>query len=347
GQETVAITVSEPVTEILLNAAELAIQSVSVQTAGGEVVDGTATLDEAAERARLLFPSPIPAGEHRLTLRFTGILNDRLHGFYRSTYKDASGVSHVIAATQFEATDARRGFPCWDEPALKAVFGVTLVIPEALVAVSNARVTGESPAGAGRKAVAFADTIRMSTYLVAFVVGDLEATDPVMVGATPLRVWCVPGSVTWPASPSTWAPSPSSSSRATTGCRTRATSSTCWRSRTSRRARWRTSARSPIARPRCWSTRRSPPTPSASASRTWWPTRSPTCGLATSSPCCGGTASGSTRPSPPSWSCSRSTPGSRSGSAGPPSECRARPRWASTVSTTPGPSSSRYGPPAT
>ena len=61
------------------------------------------------------------------------------------------------------------------------------------MAVSNARVTGESPAGAGRKAVAFADTIRMSTYLVAFVVGDLEATDPVMVGATPLRVWCVPG----------------------------------------------------------------------------------------------------------------------------------------------------------
>jgi puromycin-sensitive aminopeptidase len=181
------------VTEILLNAAELAIQSVSVQTAGGEVVDGTATLDEAAERARLTFPRPIPPGEHRLTLAFTGILNDRLHGFYRSTYKDAAGGSHTIAATQFEATDARRGFPCWDEPAFKAVFGVTLVIPGALVAVSNARVTGESPAGAGRKAVAFADTIRMSTYLVAFVVGDLEATDPVMVGATPLRVWCVPG----------------------------------------------------------------------------------------------------------------------------------------------------------
>ena len=164
GQETVAITVSEPVTEILLNAAELAIQSVSVQTAGGEVVDGTATLDEAAERARLTFPRPIPPGEHRLTLAFTGILNDRLHGFYRSTYKDAAGGSHTIAATQFEATDARRGFPCWDEPAFKAVFGVTLVIPGALVAVSNARVTGESPAGAGRKAVAFADTIRMSTW---------------------------------------------------------------------------------------------------------------------------------------------------------------------------------------
>ena len=58
-----------------------------------------------------------------------GSLNDRLHGFYRSTYKDAAGASHTIAATQFEATDARRGFPCWDEPAFKAVFGVTLVDP--------------------------------------------------------------------------------------------------------------------------------------------------------------------------------------------------------------------------
>ncbi|MGH7315144.1 MAG: M1 family metallopeptidase [Candidatus Rokuibacteriota bacterium] len=193
GEETVAITVKEPVSEIVLNAAELAIQSVSVRTAEGAVVEGSAGLDEAAERARLLFPAPIPPGEHRLTLRFTGTLNDRLHGFYRSTYKDAAGASHTIAATQFEATDARRGFPCWDEPALKAVFGITLVVPEALAAISNTRVISETPTGSGKKTVAFADSIRMSTYLVAFVVGELEATEPVMVGATPLRVWCVPG----------------------------------------------------------------------------------------------------------------------------------------------------------
>ena len=193
GEETIAITVTEPVTEIVLNAAELSIQSARVATADGMTVEGSATLDEAAERARLLFPSPIPAGEHRLTLRFTGILNDRLHGFYRSTYKDTAGASHVIAATQFEATDARRGFPCWDEPALKAVFGVTLVVPERLAAISNTRVKSETPTGAGKKTVVFADSIRMSTYLVAFVVGELEATPPVMVGPTPLRVWCVPG----------------------------------------------------------------------------------------------------------------------------------------------------------
>jgi puromycin-sensitive aminopeptidase len=193
GEETIAITVGEPVSEIVLNAAELAVQSASVQTADGAVVQGSAALEAEEERVRLLFPSPIPAGEHRLTISFTGALNDRLRGFYRSTYKDAAGGFHTIAATQFEATDARRCFPCWDEPALKAVFSATLVIPEGLVAVSNTRATGETPAGPGKKAVAFADSIKMSTYLVAFVVGELEASEAVMVGQTPLRVWCVPG----------------------------------------------------------------------------------------------------------------------------------------------------------
>ena len=194
GEETVSVTLSEPVSEIVLNAAELQIQEVSAWPAeGGGPIHGSAALDEAAERARLLFPGPLAAGEWRLTIRFSGILNDRLHGFYRSTYKDAAGVSHTIAATQFEAVDARRAFPCWDEPALKAVFSATLVVPERLAAVSNTRMVEETSAAPGKKAVRFADSIKMSTYLVAFVVGELVATDPVMVGPTPLRVWCVPG----------------------------------------------------------------------------------------------------------------------------------------------------------
>jgi len=144
GEETIAIAVAEPVSEIVLNAAELTVQSASVAVADGAVVPGSAALETEPERVRLRFPSPIPAGEHRLTIAFTGTLNDRLRGFYRSTYTDAAGVSHIIAATQFEATDARRGFPCWDEPAFKAVFGVTLVIPEALYRL------GEVYSGDGR-----------------------------------------------------------------------------------------------------------------------------------------------------------------------------------------------------
>src|SRR5207247_10410922 len=96
-------------------------------------------------------------------------------------------------ASRSGAADARRAFPCWDGPAWKATFQVTLVVPDGFAAVSNTAMAREAPAGPGRRAVTFAETIRMSTYLVAFVVGELEATEPVMTGQTPLRVWCVPG----------------------------------------------------------------------------------------------------------------------------------------------------------
>src|SRR5262249_3822473 len=155
-------TVREPVSEIVVNAAELEIQSVAIEQPDGTLLQGSTSLDPAAERARLLFPAAVPAGECRLRLGFTGVLNDRLHGFYRSTYKDAAGASRTLAATQFESTDARRAFPCWDEPACKAVFGVTLIVPDGLAAVSNTSIVSESSVPGGKRAVSFADTIRMS-----------------------------------------------------------------------------------------------------------------------------------------------------------------------------------------
>jgi puromycin-sensitive aminopeptidase len=192
GDETIAIAVAEPVREIELNAIELAVDEAVVVDAAGREQRGRVTLDEATERCRLAFAEPLAPGAGRLRLVFRGTLNDKLRGFYRSVYKDPSGVSRTMAATQFEATDARRAFPCWDEPDFKAVFAVTLVVDPALTAISNTRIVGETRED-GRKVVRFADTIRMSTYLVAFVVGELEHTEPSMVGPTPLRVWCVPG----------------------------------------------------------------------------------------------------------------------------------------------------------
>src|SRR3970282_331940 len=94
GEAVITVDVETTLTEITLNAAELLILSAAV--------------------ARRVFPAAIAPGEWRLTLRFTGTLNDRLHGFYRSTYKDAAGQPHTLAATHFEATDARRGCPCSD-----------------------------------------------------------------------------------------------------------------------------------------------------------------------------------------------------------------------------------------
>jgi puromycin-sensitive aminopeptidase len=192
GEETVAVSVTEATADVVLNTAELAIAEVVADNDAGLRVHGIAATDEAAERSRLHFDRPLGVGAWRLRLRFRGTLNDKLRGFYRSTYKDPSGTGRTIAATQFEATDARRAFPCWDEPDFKAVFATTLVIDPALTAVSNTAVIDERVEG-GKKVVRFADTIRMSTYLVAFIVGELEATEPLHVGRVPLRVWCVPG----------------------------------------------------------------------------------------------------------------------------------------------------------
>jgi puromycin-sensitive aminopeptidase len=192
GDETVTLTVQEPTTEIVLNAAEMRILEASVTGDGGGTRAARVALDEVTERCRLAFSSPLTAGTWRLRIAFQGTLNSKLRGFYRSQYKDAGGQTRLLGATQFEATDARRAFPCWDEPAFKAVFATTLVIDPTLTAVSNTAVAAETQAD-GRKTVRFADTIPMSTYLVAFVVGELEATEPTRVGRAPLRVWCTPG----------------------------------------------------------------------------------------------------------------------------------------------------------
>jgi puromycin-sensitive aminopeptidase len=194
GEETVSVTVQEPVTEIVLNALELTIHTVSITAADGRMLQGTATLDEINERAVLSFPQTLTPGPWQLRLTFSGTLNDKLHGFYRSTYKDANGQDKVLASTQFESTDARRAFPCWDEPALKAVFQTTLVIPEGLTAISNTAIVRETVLpGTGKKEVVFADTIKMSTYLMAFIVGEFAGTEPAFIDGAPLRVWAVPG----------------------------------------------------------------------------------------------------------------------------------------------------------
>ncbi|RUS14476.1 peptidase family M1-domain-containing protein, partial [Jimgerdemannia flammicorona] len=102
--------------------------------------------DEKTLSATLSFPETIPHGsEATLEIGFKGTLNDKMFGFYRSSYQDAQGNTKYLATTQFEATHARRAFPCWDEPALKATFDVTLVVPSELVALSNMNIVSEKP----------------------------------------------------------------------------------------------------------------------------------------------------------------------------------------------------------
>jgi puromycin-sensitive aminopeptidase len=194
GEETITIQAHEPVDQIIVNAAELEFGSVTVNIAGGKVLPATVALDAENEQAIFTLPEKLALGRHDLQINFSGILNDKLHGFYRSTYKDAQGNDKALASTQFESTDARRAFPCWDEPAFKAVFQVTLVVDQGLSAIANTRVVRENAlAGTGKREVVFADSIKMSSYLVAFIVGEFERAEHVVADGVPLSVWAVPG----------------------------------------------------------------------------------------------------------------------------------------------------------
>lgn len=189
GTAVITLDVQEATHDLVLNAAELAFDAASIVDAGGTLHELTAEFHDEFERATLTTSGDvIAAGAATLTITFRGILNDKLRGFYRSTFTDTDGNQRTLATTQFESTDARRAFPCWDEPDFKAVFGVTLIVPDDLLAISNGREIERTPVAPGVVQVRFADTMIMSTYLVAFVVGPLEATEAVDVDGVPLRV---------------------------------------------------------------------------------------------------------------------------------------------------------------
>jgi puromycin-sensitive aminopeptidase len=193
GTVAIDVDVHEPVDEIVLNALELDIAEAWIDLPDGSRLDAEVRLDEKSERAFLALTTTAPKGTAVVHVRFAGILNDKLSGFYRSTFTDESGEERVIATTQMEATFARKAFPCWDEPRAKATFAARLVVPEGLTALSNGAEIARESLADGRIRVTFAETMPMSTYLVAFVVGPLEVTDPIEVLGTPLRVACPPG----------------------------------------------------------------------------------------------------------------------------------------------------------
>jgi puromycin-sensitive aminopeptidase len=193
GEVHIEVLVHEAVDTIVLHAAELTVDNAWIEPGGGDRQTLAVDVDAASERIVLTPGASLTPGPGVISLEFSGILNDQLHGFYRSAFTDDHGVTHTIATTQFEATDARRAFPCFDEPDRKAVFSVTLDVPDGLAAFSNGPEVDDSPLPQGGRRIRFGDTIPMSTYLVAFVVGPLVATDPVDVLGTPVRVVHVPG----------------------------------------------------------------------------------------------------------------------------------------------------------
>ena len=192
GTVAIDLEVLSTTDHLVLNAIELDIHTATI-TFEDEHHVATTALDPVTERLTLTLDDGIAAGPATVHLSFTGTLNDQLHGFYRSTYTDAEGLERTIATTQFQSTDARRCFPCWDEPEYKASFETVLVVDPSHLAIANTAEVERHLGDDGRAHVRFAPTMPMSTYLVAFVVGPLEATEAIDVDGVPVRVVHRPG----------------------------------------------------------------------------------------------------------------------------------------------------------
>lgn len=186
GEVAIDLDVRQATREIVLHSAELEIQSASL----GEV-----RMDAARERATIEAREPLKPGPATVTLRFTGTLNDKMRGFYRSSYTRPDGTKGVMATTQFESTSARRAFPCFDEPALKASFEVTLVVPKGQTAISNMPVVVDESAEGGRRRLRYARSPVMPTYLLAFIVGEFESVEAKTRDGVQVRVFSTPGRV--------------------------------------------------------------------------------------------------------------------------------------------------------
>ena len=194
GEGTIEIRITEATSRIVVNASDLQISLGQLTLEDGSTLTaGEIALDEDSQTATFSFDRDIPTGTAAFHVVFTGVLNDELRGFYRSQYTTPDGQVRYLATTQFEATDARRAFPCWDDPAVKASFRVTLVIPSELAAISNMPEEEETILEGGKRSVRFAESPVMSTYLLAFIVGDLASVEATTSSGTQMRVWATRG----------------------------------------------------------------------------------------------------------------------------------------------------------
>ena len=190
GSESVKLDVRSPVRQLMLNALEVKVDAASVDDK--ELPPSAIKTDNEKELLTLSLPSELPTGDHTLMLRFTGKINQQGQGlFYMRYQEEGSGARKIMLGTQFEATDARRFFPCWDEPAFRSRFQLTVLVPENWLAVSNMPIDSEQKI-AGGKEVRFASTPPMSSYLNVFVAGELDLIES-QVGPTQIRVIATKG----------------------------------------------------------------------------------------------------------------------------------------------------------
>ena len=187
GDETITLRVLKPTSEITLNAVDIDFHEVTIAS-GGTTQKATVAPDKEKEMVVLSVEKPLATGPSTIHITYTGVLNSEMRGLYLG--KDDQGRKY--AATQFEATDARRAFPSFDEPDYKATFDITAVADKGQVAISNYKVVSDTPGPGDKHTVKFATTAKMSSYLAALVVGNFEYVEG-SVDGIPIRVYSTPG----------------------------------------------------------------------------------------------------------------------------------------------------------
>ena len=174
GQATIEVETLRPVTELVLNANEISIDSAALLDDPAAPRPLSARLDP--DKQTLTLPVTLAPGRHTVTLAYRGKIGTQAEGFFVDKYPTPTGDKFMLG-TQFEPTDARRVFPCWDEPVYRATYDITLVVPEKLMAVANTPAVRETPIGGGLKEVVFARTPAMASYLVALYAGEFETLE--------------------------------------------------------------------------------------------------------------------------------------------------------------------------
>lgn len=189
GTTTIKVAVAAPAATVQLHAKELAVAEAKIDGVGCKF-----TVDAETTTLELLPATPLAPGDHVILIKYSGVLNDLMCGFYRSTYTNVQGEKCLMASTQFESIDARRCFPCWDEPRRKATFACSLTVPTHMTALSNMPEASTRRSSDGKVVTtSFMTSPRMSTYLLCFVVGEFDHVSQLTKNGVLIRAFTPPG----------------------------------------------------------------------------------------------------------------------------------------------------------
>ena len=193
GSQTVDLEIIKDTDSFEVNGIDIEITEAYLLDSDGSQIDLDFKYLKELERISFSTESKLTLGNYSLKLKFNSLITNDLKGFYKSQFLDLNDNEKWLATTQFEPTSARNAFPCWDEPEYKAVFSMTLISDKKYLRISNEKVLEENELSNGKVETKFVDSMIMSTYLVAFVIGELEVTEIGSVGTTQIRIIHRPG----------------------------------------------------------------------------------------------------------------------------------------------------------